>query len=203
MNAAELVRRDGELLAILDQWFARAAARAGDQIACHAGCAQCCMGAFAIDRLAALRLQRGLDELKKSAPERAQRVLERAALWLERQGEFFPGSLESGLIDETSEALEQFEEFANDEACPALDPETKRCELYAHRPLTCRLFGAPLATDEGIGICELCFTTAAPEAVAEALVPLDGEELEARLNGEAERGYGTGRTIVAFALLGA
>ena len=38
----------------------------------------------------------------------------------------------------------RFEDFANDAACPALDPATGRCDVYAWRPMTCRVFGPPV-----------------------------------------------------------
>ena len=98
---------------------------------------------------------------------------------------------------------EIFEEFANDEPCPALDPVTMTCDLYAHRPMTCRVFGPPVRTEGGLGVCELCFTEASAEEIAAAEVPVDGEELESALNRESERVNGGGQTIVAFALLGA
>ena len=200
---AALQRRDGELLHILDNWLEKANDRGGEHMACRPGCAQCCIGVFAIDRLDALRLQRGLNELADRDPERAQRVLQRAAESLERTVGFFPGDLDTGILDETLEAEEIFEEYANDEPCPVLDPETKMCDLYAHRPMTCRVFGPPVRTEGGLGVCELCFTQASTSEVAEAEVPLEGGELESALNRDSERAHGGGKTIVAFALLGA
>ena len=47
--------------------------------------------------------------------------------------------------------------FANDEPCPVLDPETGNCELYESRPMTCRVFGPPVRSEDGLGVCELCF----------------------------------------------
>jgi Fe-S-cluster containining protein len=201
LSEAELHRRDSELLHILDNWLERANQRGGEHIACRPGCAQCCIGAFAIDRLDAVRLQQGLNELSERDPERAQRVLERAAESLERTAEFFPGDLETGTLDSSPEAQEIFEDSANDEPCPALDPETLTCDLYAHRPMTCRVFGPPVRSEGGLGVCELCFTTATPEEIAAAEVPLEGAEAETKLNCELERAVGPGETIVAFALL--
>jgi Fe-S-cluster containining protein len=203
ISEAELRRRDAELLPILDNWLERANQRGGHHIACRPGCAQCCIGAFAIDRLDAVRLQQGLDELAQRDAERAKRILQRAADSLERIAEFFPGDLETGILDESPDAAEIFEDFANDEPCPALDPETLTCDLYAHRPMTCRVYGPPVRSEGGLGVCELCFTTATPEEIAAAEVPLEGEELESALNRELERAIGPGETIVAFALLGA
>jgi len=203
ISETELRTRDGELVKILDNWLQKANDRGGEHIACRRGCAQCCIGVFAIDRLDALRLQRGLSELADRDLERAQRVLQRAAESLERTVDFFPGDVETGILDESIEAEEIFEEFANDEPCPALDPVTLTCDLYAHRPMTCRVFGPPVRTEGGLGVCELCFTKATPEEIAEAEVPLDGAETEEALNRELEKAAGAGKTIVAFALLGA
>jgi len=200
LSESELGRRDGELLKIIDNWLVKANERGGEHIACRKGCAQCCIGVFAIDRLDALRLQRGLNALADSDLERAQRVLQRAAESLERNVDYFPGDMETGILDET---LEVFEEFANDEPCPALDPETLTCDLYAHRPMTCRVYGPPVRSEGGLGVCELCFTKASAEEIVAAEVPLTGQEEEAALNQELERSTGDGRTIVAFALLGA
>jgi Fe-S-cluster containining protein len=203
ITEAEFRTRDDELLRILDNWLQRANGRAGEHIACRSGCAQCCIGVFAIDRLDALRLQRGLNDLADRDLERAQRVLQRAAESLEQNIDFFPGDEETGILDESADAEEIFEEFANDEPCPALDPETLTCDLYAHRPMTCRIFGPPIRTEGGLGACELCFTKASPEELVAAEVPLDGEAMESTLNQQLEQVSGGGKTIVAFALLGA
>ncbi len=203
INDNEILRRDNELLHVVDNWLEKANRAGGDQIACHKGCTQCCYGAFAINRLDAQRLQRGLNELADHDLERAQRVVQRSADWLERNVDFFPGDMETGVLHETPEAEEIFEEYANDEPCPALDPETKTCDLYAHRPMTCRVFGPVVRNEDGLGTCELCFTTATPEQIAAAEVPLEGGEKEDALNACLERSGGKGRTIVAFALLGA
>ena len=203
MSEIQLGKRDGELLHIVDNWLGKANERGGKHIACHVGCAQCCIGVFAINRLDALRLQRGLNALADEDPERAQRVLQRAAESLERNIGFFPGDMETGILYETPEAEEIFEEFANDEPCPALDPATMTCDLYAYRPMTCRVYGPPVRTEGGLGVCELCFAEASPEEIVTAEIPLEGEEVETALNRELERTCGAGKTIVAFALLGA
>ncbi len=202
ITGAELRKCDGELLHILDNWLERANERGGEHIACRSGCAQCCVGVFAINRLDAQRLQRGLNELADRDLERAQRILQRAAESLDRTVDFFPGDVETGILDESSEAEEIFEDFANDEPCPALDPETKTCDLYPYRPMTCRVYGPPVRTEGGLGVCELCFTQATPDEIAAAEVPLDGEPAESALNRKLEQVTGDGKTIVAFALLG-
>jgi Fe-S-cluster containining protein len=91
-----------------------------------------------------------------------------------------------------------FEEFADEAACPALDPAAGSCDLYAWRPMTCRVFGPPVRMEEGIGCCELCFVGASEEQIAACAMELP-HELEAELL--AETGSGA-ETVVAFALLG-
>jgi Fe-S-cluster containining protein len=203
LSESALVKRDGELLHVVDNWLAKASALGGEHIACRPGCAQCCVGVFAINRLDAARLQRGLSALADIDLDRAQRVLQRAAESLERNVDFFPGDVETGILDDSLEAEEIFEDFANDEPCPALDPVTRTCDLYAHRPMTCRVYGPPIKSEGGLGVCELCFTTASQEEIVAAEVPMEGMEQEAALNLELERSTGNGKTIVAFALLGA
>jgi Fe-S-cluster containining protein len=203
ITEAELRTQDGKLLKILDNWLDRANESGGKHITCHSGCAQCCIGVFAIDRLDALRLQQGLNDLADHDLNRARRVLQRAAESLERTVDFFPGDVETGILDDSAEAEDIFEEFANDEPCPALDPETQTCDLYSHRPMTCRVFGPPIRSEDGIGVCELCFVGASSEEIAAAEIPLDGQAIESGLNEQLEKVVGAGKTIVAFALLGA
>jgi Fe-S-cluster containining protein len=188
------------LVRILDNWLQRANERAGKHIACRPGCAQCCVGVFAINRLDVLRLQQGLKDLASRDPERAQRVSQRAMESRKRMADTFPGDVETAILDDSPEAEERFEDFGNDEPCPVLDPETGTCDLYTHRPMTCRIFGPPVRSEGGLGVCELCFTQASSEEIAAAEVPLDGEDLESTLNRELEQTTGGGKTIVAFAL---
>jgi Fe-S-cluster containining protein len=140
-----------------------------------------------------------LAELSQTDPVRAATVVRRAQEAVERLAREYPGDAKSGILD--PERAEVFEEFANDEPCPVLDPVTGLCDLYAARPMTCRVFGPPLRTDEGLGVCELCFVGATPEEIAAAEVQLDCEEMEAALTHEAEAESGLrGETIVAWAL---
>jgi Fe-S-cluster containining protein len=98
----------------------------------------------------------------------------------------------------SEEAQAQFEDFANDAACPALDPVTGLCDVYEWRPMTCRVFGPPVRVGDGdaVGCCELCFVGASDEEIqsCEMRIP---HELEERLE---EQMGGTGSSVVAFAL---
>lgn len=194
---------DTQLVQILDAALADAGRRSGDWLVCKPGCTQCCIGVFAIHALDAARLQQGLAELAGSEPRRAAAIRERARASVGRLTEGFPGDAETGLLDPSEEAEVRFEDFANDEPCAALDPATGLCDLYLHRPGTCRVFGPPVRTEEGLGVCELCYHGATEQQIAACEMVVDPDGLEARLVEEVERSSGLrGKTLVAFALAG-
>jgi len=178
-----------------------AAQRSGEWLACRSGCTQCCVGVFAINQLDAARLQQGLVELEKPEPRRAREIRERARKSLQRLSAEFPGNVKTGVLEEGPAAEERFADFANNEPCPVLNPETGLCELYDARPMTCRTFGPPVKSDGGLGVCELCFHGASDQQIAACEMVLDTDELETELLAKVERSKGPrGRTIVAFAV---
>jgi Fe-S-cluster containining protein len=189
------------LVQIVDAALADAARKSGKWLACRPGCTQCCVGVFPINQLDAVRLRQGLANLEEHAPERADRVRQRARESVARLSQDFPGDPASGLLDEGEKADQRFAEFANDEPCPALDPETGLCELYEARPMTCRVFGPPVRSEEGLGVCELCFQGATDEEIAACEMNADPEDLESALLQKLDKAIGTrGQTIVAFCL---
>ena len=198
---SSLPSRDQELVQIVDAALADAARRSGDWLVCKLGCTQCCVGVFAINALDALRLKQGLAELERSDPERTARIRARALESIARIGSAFPGDLTTGILDETEEAAARFEDFANDEPCPALDPATGGCDLYAARPMTCRVFGPPVPSEDGLGVCELCYDGASEEVVAACeMQSAEADSLEAELLAGIEPSKRQSRTIVAFVL---
>jgi Fe-S-cluster containining protein len=144
------------------------------------------MGPFGITQLDAHRLRAGLAELARSDPKRAERVGERARASLDRLAQRYP------------ESRQKFD----DEICPALDPETRTCDLYAARPVICRTFGPPVRGESGsLGVCEKCFQGASDEEIAACSVEVDTDDAEARLIEEVEKATGaSGATIVAACL---
>ena len=194
-------RADQKLIQIVDSALADVTRKSGEWLVCRKGCTQCCIGAFSINQLDAWRLRRGLATLKKSDPARAARVQQRARESVARLAPEFPGDPVSGLLDEGQAAAQRFENFANDEPCPALDPVTGSCELYESRPMTCRVFGPPVQSEHGLCVCELCFHGASEEEIATCEMKPDPDDLESGLLEQLERNSGKrGNTIVAYAL---
>lgn len=189
------------MIQIVDSALADVTLRSGEWLVCRPGCTQCCIGVFSINQLDVRRLRQGLAELQALAPERAAQVRERAREAAARLAVEFPGDPVTGLLDEGEVAGQRFAEFANDEPCPALDPETGNCELYESRPMTCRTFGPAVRSEEGLGVCELCFHGASDEEIATCEMIPDPDDLESALLQELEKTTGArGETIVAFAL---
>lgn len=199
--SCERPARDHELIQIVDAALDDAARKAGQWLLCRPGCAQCCVGAFAINSLDAARLTAGLSALRDADPERANRVQSRARDYLLRVAKDFPGNARTGILDESQEAQDRFVSFADDEVCPALDSETGMCDLYEFRPMTCRVFGPPIRNDDGgLGVCELCFHGASNEQIAACEMTPDPGGLEEELVEELHRSGQPGNTIVAFVL---
>ena len=193
--------KDQALIQIVDSALAEAARRSGKWVVCRPGCTQCCIGVFPINQLDASRLRRGLADLEKRAPQRADRLRERARESVARLSPDFPGDPISGVLDDGEDVAERFTDFANDEPCPALDPGTGNCELYESRPMTCRVFGPPVRSEDGLSVCELCYHGASDEEIAACEMKPDPDDLESALVKEAEQSTGVrGETIVAFCL---
>ncbi len=194
---------DRELVQIMDAAFADAARRAGTWLVCHAGCTQCCHGAFAINELDAQRIASGMETLRSTNPALAAEIQRRARIWLYEHGADFPGDPRTGRLGDTDAERAHFDDYANQAPCPALDPVTGHCDIYQWRPMTCRVFGPPVriepdsADTSALGHCELCFegATTADVAACEMQVRHD---LEQTLLDEISD---LRETIVAFALL--
>src|SRR5437763_1015428 len=119
---------DAELIQIVDAALAEAVRKSGTWIACRPGCAECCIGPFAITERDAMRPRRGLADLESRDPERAARVRRRAAESRERLSREYPGdTVPRVLADDNA---------SDEELCPALDPEARTCDLYESRPIT-------------------------------------------------------------------
>lgn len=181
---------DRDLIQILDASLAQAARRAGPWLACRPGCAECCIGPFPITPRDVRRLREGLAELESRDAARAERLRTRAREAAARLAHDYPGDTVARVLAE--------DEAGENELCPALDPETRTCDLYAARPVTCRTFGPPIRFNgESLAICELCFEGATRDEIAACEVEIDSDDLEAELLSEFED---RSDTLVAFAL---
>jgi Fe-S-cluster containining protein len=190
------------LIQIVDAAMADAALRSGGHLVCKPGCSQCCIGVFPIAQEDADRLSRGLIALEATDAVRAERVRNRVAAALTRLDPWFPGDPATGILGESFEDAILFEEFANNEPCPALDLTTGTCDLYEARPVLCRTFGPPMRTEEdNLATCELCYIHASTEEIAACELDPGIPALEEESNAAYEQRTGRhGQTLVAYAL---
>jgi Fe-S-cluster containining protein len=196
-----LPHQDTRLVQIVDSALASAERRSGEWLICKPGCTPCCIGVFAIDQADVLRLQTGMAALDVADPQRAARVRTRALETIARISPEFPGDMQTGVLEHDDEAAARFEEFADFEPCPALDPDRGTCDLYQWRPITCRVFGPPVRSEGGLGVCELCYHGASPDEIATCEMDLaEADTLQAELVADLEKSGVRGKTIVAFAL---
>jgi Fe-S-cluster containining protein len=187
---------------VLQRGFEVAAANAGQWLACRPGCAECCFGPFPITRLDVRRLRIGLSLLGESDPRRALAVRRRAEQAVAVLAEGFPGDPVTGRLTGEEPTLDRFFERHGSLPCPALDPGTQRCDLYAWRPVSCRTYGPPTRFgDERSPPCRLCFVDASAESIeASRMVPdRDGQE-QRILAGMGVLGGEEWETLIAFAL---
>jgi Fe-S-cluster containining protein len=193
--------RDQKLIQIVDAALAETTRKSGQWLACRPGCRQCCIGVFAINELDRLRLERGLEKLEERDRKRSAAIRQRARDSVARLSADFPGDPRTGILKEDADSLERFETFGDDEPCPVLDPETGLCELYESRPMTCRVFGPPVRSEAGLGVCELCFQGASEAEIGACEMIPDPDDLESRLVGEVEKApCRHGKSIIAFCL---
>jgi Fe-S-cluster containining protein len=183
---------DREFIQIVDAALAEATRKSGAWLVCKPGCWECCVGPFPITQLDAVRLRAGLVELEISDPNRAARVRQRTRDAVDRLPVFPAGSVDD---DAAFDAL--LATLPDEEPCPVLDPETGTCDLYAARPVTCRIFGPPVRWGgDAVGVCELCFHGATDEEIAACEVDLDIADREAEILSGIP-----GQTLVALALI--
>jgi len=67
--------------------------------------------------------------------------------------------------------------------------------------MTCRVFGPPVRSEDGLGVCELCYQGVSDQLIASCEMKPDPDDIESSLVEEIEKKSGVrGETIVAFTL---
>ncbi|MEW6336204.1 MAG: YkgJ family cysteine cluster protein [Acidobacteriota bacterium] len=192
---------DRELVRRVDTALALAEDRARGHLVCRLGCIECCIGPFEITALDAHRLRRGSRLLESVDAATASRLIARAgAQWRVLAGEF-PGHTASGMLGPDEREREEFFASHSDLPCPALDPETGACVVYAYRPISCRTFGLPIhCAGELLAPCRLNFVGAAADDVPACAIDPDPGDLEGAILAQMDREGLSGDTTVAAAL---
>ena len=141
-----ILKQHVELLAQVDDWFARSMTLYPEKISCQSGCSACCRSLFDITLLDAYYLKLGFDSLPDETKERVlQKCHERLDLMRLEWPEFDHPFVLNYRSEEEWEPLMPEE----DETPCVLLGEDGRCLVYHNRPMTCRLHGIPLVDTDG------------------------------------------------------
>jgi len=137
-----------DIVASVDEEFARNRRLYGEKIQCRAGCTECCYQLFQITEIEAAHISAGIGKLE---PEKRETLRARAREYNEARGKLVTeqGEPESwGNLPPSGTRL----------GCPALDNGV--CAIYEFRPLMCHKFGMPLYNPDKpdqVFACELNF----------------------------------------------
>lgn len=137
-----------------DRWFQRTRASLLGSLPCAKGCSHCCIGPFSITILDVEQIQRGLSHIPSVTKHRIEsKAKEQTDSIQQSTSHLFQQSPFLDTIDysQIDELVEQFAHLP----CPALDDDGS-CQIYAFRPLTCRMMGIPLEEKGTVqGACDV------------------------------------------------
>ncbi len=124
-----------------DAAFAKVAAACPGLVTCGAGCSDCCHALFDLTFIEALYLNHQFNKAFPPGPAR-DAILERANKADREHYKLKRKAFRAG--EQGVSTREILEDLSRERIrCPLLD-ENDRCILYAHRPVTCRLYGVPV-----------------------------------------------------------
>jgi len=150
----------------IDEVFKKVCSDYPDCVKCGLECSDCCFALFDLSLVEALYINlkflENIGDKKDKVLEAANRI-DRNLHQLKRKA--FK-AVESG---QKSEEQVLFEMAAERSRCPLLNEEN-RCDLYAFRPITCRLYGIPTSID---GRGHTCGLSGFKEGVSYPTVNLD------------------------------
>jgi Fe-S-cluster containining protein len=117
----------------------------GRQIRCKQGCSNCCHAVFGLFLIEAVFLQGHFNRLDRVEKRRVIQRGRKADRDLERLQERLKGSRDDRQGTSDSLGRERIR-------CPLLNDDRK-CVLYPHRPITCRVYGIPAMIHGKVRVC--------------------------------------------------
>ena len=139
MNLEPFFKKYEALLKTADDIFSKVSEEYPQEVRCKQGCADCCYALFDLTLIEALYIKHHFDDCFKGL-ERERRIefanrIDRELYKLKRKAykDLEAGKEESDILRSLAEKKVR---------CPLLNDQD-RCDLYAFRPITCRLYGIP------------------------------------------------------------
>lgn len=119
-------------------------------VTCQPGCSDCCHALFDLSLVEAMHINKAFTEKYGYGPERSQ-ILQRAS---DQDRHLTKLKRELFRAEKNGEAQDKIMTMAASTRmrCPLLD-DNDRCLLYEERPITCRLYGVPLAIASKAHVC--------------------------------------------------
>lgn len=149
-DLAPIFRNYERLAAEAEAVFQHVATTHPDCATCHEGCSDCCHAVFDLSLVEAMYINNVFQARFPHGRQRSQ-ILEKASLCDRKltraKREMFQAEkngTSAGQIMQKASGLRM--------ACPLLD-ENNSCLLYEARPITCRLYGIPLAIGADSHVC--------------------------------------------------
>ncbi len=137
------------LVAFADATFEKMSSTFPGLVTCKTGCADCCHALFDLSLVEALYVNRRFNETF-TGPDR-DRILERANAADRKVHVIKREAAQAAARGKDMELV--FARVSWERVrCPMLS-EDDRCEMYEHRPLTCRIYGVPTSTEGRAHIC--------------------------------------------------
>ncbi len=140
-DLSDIFARYEALVAETDALFARIRDTHSDCVTCEQGCSDCCNALFDLSLVEAMYLNKAFTEAIPHGRERSD-IMSRAAdldrIATRMKKDFYKAAKEG---KDPSEIMAEAARLRL--PCPLLNEENA-CALYAHRPITCRLYGVPL-----------------------------------------------------------
>lgn len=147
---SDILARYEALAAEVDAVFGKVKAACQQEVRCEVACADCCHAPFDVTLVEALAINKRFNELHPKGDERFR--LTEAANRADREHYRLKHKAwkahKAGIPDEKI-----VEDFARERIRCALLSEENRCEMYDARPVTCRLYGAPLNIGGQLRVC--------------------------------------------------
>lgn len=134
-------KRYEALVAKADKAFAIVKDQFPEAVKCSPGCADCCYALFDLTLIEALYINHHFKQ--QYTGEEREALLEKANAADRKTYKIKKAAFKS--TQEGAEEAEVLEEMGRERIrCPLLNDED-RCDLYAYRPIPCRVYGIPLA----------------------------------------------------------
>jgi Fe-S-cluster containining protein len=178
MDFTEFFERYEAIVREVDKAFQAVAEQYPEAVKCELGCSDCCYAMFDLSLVEAMYLNHHFNRLfsgpQRSAVKERADTADREAYRIKRR--IFKGTQEGRKADELLEEVAKMRV-----RCPLLDDEDT-CELYEHRPVTCRVYGMPMTIEGRSHTCGLSgfepgkpYPTVNLEAVQDRLMELSQE----------------------------